>query len=786
MHKKFSILILILLFASLISSYGQWFPEWKEINYPLGYEPRSNADAYLDVFYLKSNPKLVWVCGYNARVLFSKDGGNTWEGRTLNRDNLQFESITFVTEKIGFVSGSNKIYRTIDGGDTWEDITPPYFANRSNVYWGNYFYDKENGILLGGHCDMQEFFTTSNGGDTWNYLRANVSESKLADALLLPDRNLYIAVGSGYIWESPNGRNNWRATKRTQRDSSDWQEELSINGNTILLPYSKGCQGTTSNLGGIRISTDMGNTWNDFYTGNAMFGTWLNSPTTGWAVGFNKSIYFTCDAGRNWKLLNCGVENADLDDIMFVDDTTGIVVGSKIYKLTNAVTKDVKIIADTIYLCPNESRQSKLDSISRIRTISYCGFATEQTGTTEGEYFSYKQSSNSCKIEEIRKTVFLSKPAYDYNILLIPQKQYYCEGDTVDIRIFGPYREIKWAVGDTTRAIKVSKSGTYRVTLKSPDNCTYVKEITLDFKPLPKVNLSQSSKDNCVNFPIILTNNTNIKGEWKMLGSTDILSTSNTLSVTKSGSYFMELENEYGCKNNSDTVQVNFRLDTNVFAFSNGFANEKNILNFDTILNTEEECRSLKIYNQTYRPTILDGIFLSRNVSFTSPKSQFPLLLNPKDSIEVKICFNPNKLGMDYDTIRLEDNCSPHSIYLKAMTKGAKFNGEGKCQVPWSLEVINLNKNPFVRYSNLNSNPTNQIAEFKVMTDCEKEIEIDMFNNLGENQDIKDIVNVIIEESNTVKTYTFTLDLSTFKVDTYYVKVKSCIESYFLPLLLIK
>lgn len=80
------------------------------------------------------------------------------------------------------------------------------------------------------------------------------------------------------------------------------------------------------------FTSDLGNSWTRVSTPASMFGTYLTSPTTGWACGTNQGVYYTSDAGKNWEKRNCGT-NGSLDDIKMFSDTEGWVVGEGVYTL---------------------------------------------------------------------------------------------------------------------------------------------------------------------------------------------------------------------------------------------------------------------------------------------------------------------------------------------------------------------------------------------------------------------------------------------------------------------
>ena len=324
--------------------------DWEQINsipYPF------SSLYYLDVYLLPTNPNLVWVCGRSGAVIRSTDAGKTWKTAQIKDrfvPDLQLEKIHFVNDKVGFTSGANKMFKSTDGGVTWNDISDP----RATAIWGHWFYDELNGIMVGDGCiDNQQFFRTTDGGLSWNLKEYSIYESGLTHVQMMSLNGKAYAVSSGFLWESNDGGYNW-ATK-SSTGAKDWQEQLAVNGNSFLFPVSSGCSG--GGFGGARMSVDGGNTWKAIPTNSACFGSYLLTHSNGWFAGTNRTVYHTTDAGKTWNNEYCGIPaGTDLDDIKFYNDTLGFVVGKGVFKYKNYNKEKPEIVGKfPIYLCEPES-----------------------------------------------------------------------------------------------------------------------------------------------------------------------------------------------------------------------------------------------------------------------------------------------------------------------------------------------------------------------------------------------------------------------------------------------
>jgi photosystem II stability/assembly factor-like uncharacterized protein len=330
--KKTILVTITLLFCQIMNVFS--LPEWSKIeNLPEGYEDH----VWLDVFVLPDNPNMVWICGFNGLILRSNDGGESFQG-SITPLPIQLESIHFVSQFVGFCSGPNVVYKSTDGGATWEELFDPGSYNdgtgqpRSYSIWGCYFLDEMTGIAVGGDCldNKQFFFKTTDGGENWKLIYMQENNSSNSDIILFSESDTAYAVSSGIIWISEDKGESWELLSRT--GENDWHEEIGVIGNSIIVPYSVGCHGNGQG-GGVRMTTDYGKNWIGHDLGSEMYGAFLHDELRGWVCGDDEKIYYTSDGGKNWIARNSGIQAGDnLDDMTFVNDSLGWCVGTGIYK----------------------------------------------------------------------------------------------------------------------------------------------------------------------------------------------------------------------------------------------------------------------------------------------------------------------------------------------------------------------------------------------------------------------------------------------------------------------
>ncbi len=341
--KILYLLTLLIIFSTGVLQAQRW---QKVLSIPQPYL----SNYWLDVYFLPSNPNYGWVCGFGGMVIRTTDGGNTWAGSTINGAN-HIEGIHFPSVNIGYTSGQEGIFKSTDGGANWFEVTPP---SATTTLWGCYFIDNNNGFVIGGGCSMnQEFWRTTDGGNSWTSFIGNLPNSGLTDLIVYSMFGSGYASSSGWIWETTDGGVTWSPMSNT--GPNDWQEEITKVGNSFLVPTSAGCTGGNGG-GGMRFSTDFGASWNSRNTGVRMFGSFLLSSQTGWVAGDNQNVWYTTNGGQDWVLRNCGFDNGNLDDIWFITSNNGWIVGEGVYRLATPLQTASKNLINFDEICiPGDS-----------------------------------------------------------------------------------------------------------------------------------------------------------------------------------------------------------------------------------------------------------------------------------------------------------------------------------------------------------------------------------------------------------------------------------------------
>lgn len=123
------------------------------------------------------------------------DGGETWE-RAENlptNHTFQYVDVTFADDQTGWVVGTtNAVLYTDDGGSSWQERDVELPLRFTTTLWGVDFMDQDAGMAVGGPGAI---FITEDAGETW-HLERNPRSSVGSNDVVMMDRLTAWTVGS--------------------------------------------------------------------------------------------------------------------------------------------------------------------------------------------------------------------------------------------------------------------------------------------------------------------------------------------------------------------------------------------------------------------------------------------------------------------------------------------------------------------------------------------------------------------------------------------------------------
>jgi photosystem II stability/assembly factor-like uncharacterized protein len=255
-----------------------------------------------------------------GRLYRTTDGGQSWE--MIYQHPQGFLSVYWVDHLHGWIGTRTGILRTVDGGVVWEEV----ILNQSIRQL--YFANADSGWARTG----VEIFRTANGGINWNSaFRLSGGFSRSIECASFISSNRAIFVGfidydvffKTRIYQTNNVGHHWIVQHEyTYR----WFNEIEFYNENV---------GWLLGLGDVWQTTDGGNSWNPIGS------TGLNSISFadslhGWGVGDYSTIYRTNDGGQTWTQEYVGFTKSK-ENFDIVDGNLVIFAGrSSILKSRNA------------------------------------------------------------------------------------------------------------------------------------------------------------------------------------------------------------------------------------------------------------------------------------------------------------------------------------------------------------------------------------------------------------------------------------------------------------------
>ena len=693
--KNAALFLLLLCVLSPFRGNAQWTSwDWQQVSLPAPYD----QGYYLGIYFLPTNSNVGWVCGYNGAVLRTRDGGRTWRG-TVITNAPQLESIVFLNDNVGYCSGTSQfspgsggVYKSVDGGASWQEITPLVFVGgvlqRAQV-WGCHFINERVGIVVGGGCggELQTFFRTDDGGASWSLFTSNYANSGLSHPRMVQENGLCYASSSGALWRSSDGGRSWSVFSTT--GPAYWQENLKFIRNSFCVATAgTSCIGGTDAAGDVRFSSDGGRTWTLRNIGQAMFGTFILNDSTAWAAGFEQSVYRTSDYGKTWTPFRCGLApGSDFDDIFFINDTTGFVVGDGIYRTVRPQSApSITVTGDTRFC---EGGSVRLAAAPGFTEYRWSNGATTQVinATSSGLYSVSVRKGTDCPLvsNSVRVTVL---PAPKPGLVSSRANNHLCYQDSLQLQIQGSFVSVRWSTGDSSTSISVRAAGVYSVTVTDTNGCTGTDSVVITGGTKISPRLSRSGVFRfCEGDSLVLQAQ---EGFAAYRWSTSAISS--RIVVRSDGTYSVRVTDQYGCEWDSDSIRIS--VDTNPIEIT-GLPGTKLVI--DSTRPHQLRCDSLRIRNNSAEELTISVARLLRNIEFSVPQSQLSLVLQPQEIRTLGICYQPSQMFLQQDTLVIGDYCN-RVLIVESTGIPDNYTASTRCAVPLSGSTAAINTNGLYVY----------------------------------------------------------------------------------------
>lgn len=307
------------------------------------------------------NAKLGWIVSGAAQIYKTSDGGNSWQ--------LQFNNVAAHLRSVGFIDSlrgwagnvglgefsttdSTVLYETADGGQSWlpmESFVGPKPRGLCGMQVVN-----DSVICAVGRVRGPSFFVrTTDAGKTWMSRDMSAYAAGLIDVFFFhPDTGFAVGLtnvsheqSSGVVLYTSDGGATWEKRYTTPR-TGEWCWKISFPSRRV--GYASLQRNSRSPIYFLK-TTDGGTSWQDKLFSSSYYfvqGIGFINEREGW-IGGNSSLptYTTADGGETWQSAGFGVR---VNRFRFLNDSLGYAVGQSVYKFTRTTPVSVEASDDLI------------------------------------------------------------------------------------------------------------------------------------------------------------------------------------------------------------------------------------------------------------------------------------------------------------------------------------------------------------------------------------------------------------------------------------------------------
>ena len=362
-YTKYGLICFLSILFFLSSAKAQTGLRWRA----LPNAPGPTASRYDDIVFL--NTSLGWVINGTGKIYRTTDGGESWDLQ-LDQPETYWRAIGFadslrgwagnfgLIEQIPRVTDTNMLYQTVNGGKTWtpvlnipdpkpEGICGIRVVNDSVVY------------AVGRIFGAPRVLKTDDGGASWRTINMESLVDRLVDVYFFTADSGFVVGGigdlessSGRILFTSDGGDNWEI-RHTTKENAHWCWKISFP--TAEVGYISLETFSSDKTSYFLKTTDGGLTWEEklLFGGFREQGIGFVTETLGW-VGGAPDTYETTDGGESWTQIQ--LFNARLNRIRMLSDTLGYAVGATVYKYSRdniTSVEPVKEAPETFLLAQN-------------------------------------------------------------------------------------------------------------------------------------------------------------------------------------------------------------------------------------------------------------------------------------------------------------------------------------------------------------------------------------------------------------------------------------------------
>jgi len=240
----------------------------------------------------------------------------------------QFRGLDAVSRKVAWVGGSaGSVFRTVDGGDTWQDVSPPA-ATPPLLFRDVEAFGSNRAVVLAiGNepPDASRIYRTEDGGQTWTQTFTNADPAAFYDCMAFSDARHGLALsdppdGKFRIIATHDGGRSWQVRSNAGMPPAISGEfAFAASGTCITTTGKHDFWFATGGGAQARVfhSRDFGRTWTVADTpvlsaaAGGIFSLAFRDARHGFAIGGDflatgeavDALAVTSDGGSTWRLI---------------------------------------------------------------------------------------------------------------------------------------------------------------------------------------------------------------------------------------------------------------------------------------------------------------------------------------------------------------------------------------------------------------------------------------------------------------------------------------------------
>lgn len=282
------------------------------------------SNTYINTLIVAGNYIFAGTNGYG--LLRSTNNGNSWDIKLYNNNSsLGNVDILERLETNLFAKLNNKLFRSTDSGNSWNNINDSLPITAVVTSGKNLFATKDYGEIL----------RSTDNGATWTVV-SNDLYLKILKTITVFNNNLFIGTENYGVYRSTNNGGNWSAVNYGLAN---------INSSNFIISKANLFVGTEHQ--GVFRSTNNGSNWietnnSDFPKGYNSLNRWSGvipvnclaaSEGNLFAATGGSGVYRSTNNGDNWTAVNNGL--ASYINVLLVSGTSIYAGGGGVYHSTN-------------------------------------------------------------------------------------------------------------------------------------------------------------------------------------------------------------------------------------------------------------------------------------------------------------------------------------------------------------------------------------------------------------------------------------------------------------------